>query len=260
MVNALIAGLGVILSSIFGSALALIFSKIPHKVNDMFLGFAAGIMLAAAFLGLLPNAFIISDPANKFALSNIINILIAVSGVFIGGTLISLIDKLVPHIHFHDGKFTEEGGNDKKHHSKVFLLCIAIAIHNIPEGLATGISFSNGLSNGILVAISMMLQKIPEGLIVALPLISLGIKKGKVFSISILIALMMVPGLLLGIFFGTLPVLINGFFNAFTFGAIVYVISDEIIPESHENGFQKSATFSLLVGILSVVVIQLLLG
>lgn len=251
MINGFIAGFAVILSSICGSLLGLIFKKITHKTNDMFLGYAAGIMFAAAFLGILPSAF----PSD-----NIWLIIISILGVIIGAFLISVIDKFLPHIHFHDGHFIESEAKTKNT-SKVLLLCIAIAIHNIPEGLATGISFSNGITNqSLLIGISMIIQKIPEGLIVMLPLLSLNLKKAKAFQISILVALMMVPGLILGVLFGALPAILNGFFNAFTFGAIIFVISKEVIPESHEHGYQKPATFALLTGILSVIILQLLLG
>ena len=84
----------------------------------------------------------------------------------------------------------------------------------------------------------------------------MGMKRGKAFKISLLIAFMMLPGIVAGVLLGTLPQLLTSFFYAFTFGAIVYVVSDEIIPESHEHGHQRSATFSLLTGVLVVVLMQ----
>lgn len=245
-----IAGLFVIFASIIGSLLGLCLKKITHKINDSILGFAAGVMLAAAFIGLLPPAFIDTSP---------IGIVVAISGVIIGAVFISLIDRFVPHMHFDNGEFI--ASEAKSSGSKVMLLVIAIAIHNIPEGLATGIAFSNGMNeNAFLVAISMTIQKIPEGLIVAVPLIALGMKKTKAFGISCIVALMMLPGLLVGIALSTLPAMLTAFFYAFTFGAIIYVISDEIIPESHEHGYQRSATFSLITGVLMVMLVQVLLS
>ena len=102
----------------------------------------------------------------------------------------------------------------------------------------------------------MIIQKIPEGLIVIVPLLGLGMKKSKAFMISALIAFMMLPGIILGVLLGALPVLLTSFFYAVTFGAIVYVVSDEIIPESHEHGNERAATFSLIAGILMVVLMQ----
>lgn len=240
------AGLFVISASIAGSLLGLVFKNISHRLNDMMLGFASGVMLTAAFSGLLPTAF--SAPG-AFSIS------LGVLGVIVGAILISLIDRFVPHIHFDYGEMRES--QKKSHINRVLLLVIAIAIHNIPEGLATGIVFSDGLTdNAMMVAVSMAIQKIPEGLIVAVPLLGMGLKKGKTILISIGIAFMMLPGIIIGVFLGTLPPLMVTFFYAFTFGAIVYVVSDEIIPESHEHGYQKSATFSLISGILIVILIQ----
>ena len=177
MLYGLLAGLSVILSSIAGSALGLVFKKISHKTNDCLLGFAAGVMLSAAFLGLLPSAFLEDNTLT-------LNIL-SVAGVFLGAFFISAIDKFVPHIHLHgDGEIKE----DNPSHSgknKILLLIIAIAIHNIPEGLATGLAFSNGITKeGIVIALSMIIQKIPEGLIVAVPLLMSGMSKKKTFLIS----------------------------------------------------------------------------
>lgn len=243
----IIAGLFVILASITGSLLGLAFKKITHRTNDMILGFASGVMLTAAFLGLLPTAFESIKPLPT---------LTGVLGVFSGAVLISLIDRFVPHIHFDSGHI-HESERKSSGSSRVLLLVIAIAIHNIPEGLATGIVFSEGLTdNAAMVALSMIIQKIPEGLIVAVPLLGMGMKRIKALTISILIAFMMLPGILTGVLLGTLPHLLTSFFYAFTFGAIVYVVSDEIIPESHEHGHQRAATFSLLTGVLVVVLMQ----
>ncbi len=108
----------------------------------------------------------------------------------------------------------------------------------------------------MVVAISMVLQKIPEGLVVAIPLLSMGVSKLKAFGTCVLVALMMLPGVIGGVVFGAMPPLITAFFYAFTFGAIVYVVSDEIIPGSHSHGYQKTATFALIIGILAVVILQ----
>lgn len=246
MVYGLIAGMCVILASVFGSALGLIFKKISHKLNDTILGFAAGVMLAAAFLGLLPTAL----EGGGF-----LKILLAIAGVLIGALFISLIDRFVPHIHFDNGQMKQSETKSTK--NRTLLLIIAIAIHNIPEGLATGIVFGNGITDSaLLVATSMIIQKIPEGLIVIVPLLGLGMSKAKAFRIALIVSAMMIPGVVIGTVLGSLPVLLTAFFYAFTFGAIIYVISDEIIPESHEHGFQRAATFALLVGVLTVAVIE----
>lgn len=243
------AGLLVIAASIVGSVVGIIIKKFTHKANDMLLGYAAGIMLCAAFIGLLPSAFPDAEVSS---------ILLGIAGIAVGAVFISLIDRFAPHSHGEENLL--ENGKKSNDYSKVMLLVIAIAIHNIPEGLATGISFSNGMTeSAVLVAVSMIIQKIPEGLIVAVPLVKAGMSRKKAFGISCIVGLMMLPGLLVGVFLGTLPPALLAFFYAFTFGAIVYVISDEIIPESHKHGFQKPATFSLIAGILTVLLIDMLL-
>ena len=248
MYYGLLAGIFVILSSVLGSVIGLLIKNISHKTNDSLLGFAAGVMMSAAFLGLLPEAFLEDN--------TIFMNVIAIIGVLIGAFFISIIDKFVPHIHIHSDGEIKEDNPDHSGKNKILLLIIAIAIHNIPEGLATGLSFANGITKeGLIIALSMVIQKIPEGLIVTVPLLKSGTDKKKAFLISLVVAFMMLPGTVIGILLGTLPELLLMFFNAFTCGAIIYVVSDEIIPESHEHGFQKNATFALIIGILMVVMI-----
>lgn len=247
MVKSLLAGLIVALASVVGSIIGLIFKKISHKTNDTFLGFAGGVMLAAGFMGLLPDAFVGE---------NWWQIALGVVGVLVGAVFISLIDKFVPHMHFDNEHMKESETKSGK--NRAMLLVIAIAIHNIPEGLATGIVFSGGNANALMVVISMIVQKIPEGLIVVIPLLAMGMKKSKVFGISLVVAGMMLPGVVIGALLGALPQALTSFFYAFTFGAIVYVVSDEIIPESHEHGFERSSTFALLIGIIVVMLLSLI--
>ena len=247
MIYAIIAGCCVILTSVFGSVLGLIFRKITHRINDMFLGFAAGVMMAAAFLGLLPTAF---------SQSEFSAISVAVFGIIAGAVFISLLDRFIPHIHIDGGQMREESSPNPKA-NRTLLLVIAIAIHNIPEGLATGIVFGKGVSgNALMVAASMMIQKIPEGLIVMIPLLRMGMSKTRALLFSFGVALMMLPGVVIGAILGSLPVMLEILFYGFTFGAIIYVVSDEIIPESHEHGYQRYATFALIVGIITVAMMQ----
>lgn len=247
MIYGILAGFGVILASIFGSLLALLFKKISHKTNDMMLGFAAGVMFAAAFLGLLPEAF---------GGGSLNEIVITVVGVIVGAIFMSLVESLIPHAHFDDGQIIEKANH--QHLSRVMLLIFAIALHNIPEGLATGIVFGKGINdNTMTVAISMIIQKIPEGLIVMMPLLALGMTRIRALGYGVLVAMMMLPGVILGVMVGGLPILVSAFFYAFTFGAIIFVISNEIIPETHEHGFEKAATFALIVGVLIVAIIAI---
>ncbi len=257
MLYGILAGGFVICASIFGSILGLIFKNISHRTNDIILGFAAGVMLTAAFVGLLPTAFWGMGAIEGFSSLKILHLLIGMGGVFMGAAFICLIDRFVPHIHFDNGNLKES--QSKSGGNRTMLLVIAIAIHNIPEGLATGIVFSEGLTkNAIVVALSMVIQKIPEGLIVAVPLLAMGLKKSKAFGISVVVAIMMLPGVLVGVILGSLPQILTTLFYGFTFGAILYVVSDEIIPESHEHGYQRAATFALIAGVLVVAIMEYL--
>ncbi len=249
MLYGFIAGLAVMAAGIIGSAVALVFKRVSHRANDCIIGYAAGVMLAAAFVGLLPNVFYGQD---------VIGIIAGISGIAAGAVSITFVDRFVPHMHPNNREMDEN--SDKRGRNTTLLIVIAVAIHNIPEGLATGISFSQGITDSaFLVAVSMAVQKLPEGLIVTFPLLASGMKKGKAFLLSCLVALMMLPGLAAGVLLGALPPLLAAFFYAFTFGAIIYVVSDEIIPESHHNGFERWATFSLIGGILTVLLIEMLI-
>ncbi|MEG0230092.1 MAG: ZIP family metal transporter, partial [Oscillospiraceae bacterium] len=170
----ILAGICVMLASVFGSVIGICIKNITHRINDMILGFAAGVMLTAAFVGLLPYAF---------EQKTFLGIAIGVIGILTGSIFMSMVDKFVPHIHFENDNIRQSEAKSKSM-GKVLLLVIAIAIHNIPEGLATGIAFSNGFTkNALLMAISMIIQKIPEGLIVAVPLLAIVMKKTKSFAI-----------------------------------------------------------------------------
>lgn len=253
LLYALSAGAVVMLSSILGSVIMLFIKKVSHKTCDAFMGFAAGVMLAAAVLGLLPR--MLPD-------ANIFGIAISVTSVLAGCFLISILDRLVPHTHSHAATNTPDEGvhTSGKAYSNGVLLIAAIAIHNVPEGLAVGVSFSDGLTrDALLMTISIAVQKVPEGAIVALPLVMSGMKRTAVFRSSLIVALMVLPGVLLGTAAAQIPVQFMSFSYALTFGAMLYVISDEIIPASHSHGYQKAATFSLVLGFMGVFILDALL-
>lgn len=244
----------IVLLSIGGSTVAgvlagLIFRRIPHRLNDIVLGFAAGVMLAASVLGLIAPAF--ETGAGS--------IFPALFGAFTGAGFISMLDRVVPHLHRIAGLDTEthrsNGGI-----GKTLLFVTAIALHKIPEGLATGVSFGTGSTGDALtVAGSISLQNIPEAIVIVTPLFAVGVAAGRVVCISFAIAATSVASVLTGcalanIFSGAMP-----FMLAAAGGAMLYVISDEMIPETHSHGYEKPATFALISGLLLVVILQRLL-
>lgn len=227
-------------------ALPVLFVKkeIPFKYIDALLGFAAGVMLAATFFSLLL-------PSLKRG-----GILITIIGIISGAIFLSFLDKITPHTHFIKG---EEGPSSRL--KKIWLFIYAITLHNLPEGLAVGVGFgSNDFKTGLIIAIAIGLQNMPEGLAVALPLFGEGYSKGKALGISFLTGIFEPFMAFLGFILVKIFIKILPFALSFAAGAMLYVISDEIIPESHRRGYEKEATFSIIIGFLVMMILDYLLG
>ena len=247
----LLTALGVGGSTVIGSIIGFIFKKISHKFSDIVLSFAAGIMLSAAVLGLiLPSV----EYGGKYAL------VITVAGIFAGALCLNLIDKLVPHLHNLVGADIEKHeGNANL--NKVLLFVIAIAIHNLPEGIAAGVGFgSDNVSEAFLIAGGIALQNIPEGMIIIAPMLSAGITPRKTFICALVTGLVEVVGTLLGYFAVSIASAILPFALAFAGGTMIYVVSDEMIPETHAHGSERGATYALLVGFCIMLISDFLLG
>lgn len=215
--------------------------EIRPQARDIMLGFGAGVMLAAAFFSLLNpslEAGIARFSPESLALA------VVVVGFLFGGLLFYFADRLLPHEHFVAGP----EGADPGELRRIWLFVIAITIHNFPEGLAVGVGLGSGeASNGIALALGIGLQNMPEGLVVAMALISEGYRRGHAFFIALLTGLVEPIGGALGagilmVADPLLPLML-----ALAAGAMVYVISDEIIPESHRKGY-PAVTSSLMIG------------
>ncbi|MDK2945788.1 ZIP family metal transporter [Geotoga petraea] len=238
----LIAGLATSL----GAIPVLFLKKQPsEKQLDMYLAFASGVMLAATMFSLIVPSIDIGGP------------LIMVIGVVLGAVTIELFDVFSPHEHFLKG---HEGPNTALV-KKVWLFVIAITLHNFPEGMAVGVSFGGEMiKNGLVVATAIGIQNIPEGTATAFSFIQAGYSKKRSFFMSTLTGLVEPLGGILG---ASLVVFMKPalpFFLAFAAGAMLYVISDEIIPETHSHGNERIATFSLIVGFLLMTVLDNTLG
>ena len=246
----LITALGVGGATIIGSLLGFVFKKISHKFSDVVLSFAAGVMLAAAVLGLiLPSV----EYGGKWGL------LYAVAGIFAGALCLNLIDKLVPHLHKLVG--AEDEGHNSATLNKVLLFVMAIAIHNLPEGIAAGVGFGSGnTSQALIIAGGIALQNIPEGMVIIGPMLASGVSARKTFVCALLTGLVEVAGTLIGYFAVSVSAAILPFALAFAGGTMLYVISDEMIPETHAHGSQRGATYALLVGFCLMLVSDVLLG
>lgn len=237
---ALVTALGVGGATVVGALIGFIFKKIPHKYNDLILGFAAGVMLAASVIGLI-------IPSIGYAGNN--GVLVAVAGIIFGAMFLNLLDGIVPHLHNMAGVDTERHAQNSQQVSKILLFVIAIAIHNLPEGLAAGVSFGTGnISDAITVAGGIALQNIPEGMVIIAPMLAVGISKKRTFLIALSTGLIEVFGTLIGYFAVTVSRFILPFALAFAGGTMLYVISDEMIPETHSHGYERGATYALIIG------------
>ena len=247
----LLTALGVGGATIFGTVLGFVFKNISHKFSDLVLSFAAGVMLSAAVIGLiLPSV----EYGGKWGL------VMTVAGVFGGALCVNLFDKLVPHLH-------RMGESDQEMHpeateklNKVLLFVMAIAIHNLPEGIAAGVSFGTGnTAEALTVAGGIALQNIPEGMVIIGPMLAAGMPPKRTFLIAAATGVVEIIGTLLGFFAVSISAAILPFALAFAGGTMLYVISDEMIPETH-HGDTQGATYALLVGFCLMLITDVLLG
>lgn len=246
----LLTALGVGGATVIGSIIGFVFKKISHRFSDIVLSFAAGVMLAAAILGLILPSL---EYGGKYGL------IITVVGIFAGALALNLIDKLVPHMHRLMGAEDETHPNTDV--SRVLLFVTAIAIHNLPEGIAAGVGFGSGnAAEALLIAGGIALQNIPEGMVIIGPMLAAGIRPRKTFLCALATGLVEVVGTLLGYFAVSVASAVLPFALAFAGGTMLYVISDEMIPETHAHGSQRGATYALLVGFCVMLISDVLLG
>ncbi|MBQ8884324.1 MAG: ZIP family metal transporter [Oscillospiraceae bacterium] len=246
----LLTSLGVGGATVFGSLMGFAFKKISHRFSDIVLAFAAGVMLAAAILGLILPSI---EYGGKWG------ILITVVGIFAGALGLNFIDRLVPHIHNLMGVDSESHNNEGL--DKILLFVIAIGIHNLPEGIAAGVGFgSENVSQALMIAGGIALQNIPEGMVIIGPMLSAGVSARKTFVCAMITGLVEVVGTLIGYLAVSVASFILPFALAFAGGTMLYVISDEMIPETHSHGCERGATYALLIGFCVMLVTDVLLG
>lgn len=248
----LLTAFGVGGASVIGALLGFIFKRISHKFTDVILSFAAGVMLAAAVIGLILPSL---DYGGEYKL------LVTVAGIFVGAVCINLIDKIVPHLHRLTGVEQEMHPEKQEQLSKVLLFVIAIAIHNLPEGIAAGVGFGTGnTQEAITIAVGIALQNIPEGMVIIAPMLAAGMSHSRTFVIALITGVIEVIGTLMGYFAVSISNAVLPFALAFAGGTMIYVISDEMIPETHSHGNEREATFSLIAGFCLMLVFDVVLG
>lgn len=249
MILGIICSLGTGLLTGVG-ALPIFFKRnISQKLMDCLLGFAAGVMLAA-------TSFSLIVPAIEKGGGGIRGASMTLCGILIGAIFIDLVDRCFPDTNLLLGP-TKNHANLRK----IWLFTLAITIHNFPEGLAVGVGFGDGdIANGLSLAIAIGLQNMPEGLAVALPFLREGFSPLKAFTISLLTGLVEPFGGLFGVGLARIakPMLPLGL--SFAAGAMLFVISHEIIPETHKGESSKQSTHSLVIGFVIMMFLDNVLG
>jgi zinc transporter, ZIP family len=256
--------LGVLASLLAGLATGLgalpilFFKQIPPRLVNTMLGAAAGVMLAATSFSLIvPGIEYGNDLWPGWG------VYVVMGGMLIGAVFLDRIDNWLPHEHFavqREGTTSIGKEGPESHLKRIWLFIIAIAIHNFPEGLAVGVAFGTGdLGGAISLAIGIGLQNMPEGLAVALPLVGLGYSRWRAIGYATLTGLVEPVGGLLGVVSVTVFQQILPLGLAFAAGAMLFVISDEIIPETHSKGKSRIATFGVMIGFVVMMALDNLL-
>lgn len=246
----ILTAIGVGGATMIGALIGFVFRKLSHSFSDIVLSFAAGVMLAAAVLGLIVPSL---EYGGKLGL------IMTVAGIFAGAVCLNLIDRLVPHLHKLAGGEQEDHRSSQL--SKVLLFVSAIAIHNLPEGIAAGVGFGSGdTTQALLIAGGIALQNIPEGMVIIGPMLAAGVKPARTFTLALLTGAVEVVGTFIGYFAVSLSTAVLPFALAFAGGTMLYVISDEMIPETHAHGHERGATYALLIGFCLMLVSDALLG
>lgn len=227
-----------------GALPALFGRSVSRRANDALLGFAAGVMLAASFLLLIIPGF---DAALESFGGPQVAAAVAGAGVMLGVGFIAALNAWIPHEHFAQGR---QGPRDTEL-ARIWLFVLAITIHNLPEGLAVGVGFGGGdVAGGTALAVGIGLQNAPEGLAVALALLACGYTRTYAFLVSSLTGLVEPAAGLLGAYAVSLSQLVLPWALTFAAGAMLYVISHKIIPETHRHGHENAATLGLAVGLV----------
>lgn len=245
-----LTALGVGGSTVFGAVVGFVFRGFARREAGVVTSFAAGVMLAATVIGLLM-------PALEYATAGVgfVGVFIPILGIFVGALFVNLIDMAVPHL---TAIANREDKNEELRRTLLFVM--AIAIHNLPEGIAAGVGFGTGNpEEAFLIAGGIALQNIPEGMVIIAPMLSAGIPPGKTFLYAALTGLVEVVGTFIGYFGVAAAGAVLPFALAFAGGTMLYVINEEMIPSSHEGG-RRSVAYAYLAGFSVILFLDVLLG
>lgn len=237
-----------------GALPILFFRTVSQRAQDTMLGFGAGVMLAATSFSLIIPGI---EAAAAQTGSQVAAAFIVTAGILLGGALLYAANRYVPHEHFIKGR----EGTSLSSLRRIWLFIIAITIHNFPEGLAVGVGFGNGdVQGGISLAVGIGLQNMPEGFVVALALLTEKYSRAEALGIALLTGLVEPVGGLIGAGLVSIAAPVLPWGLGFAAGAMLFVISDEIIPETHRKGFETEATAGLMLGFVVMMILDVTLG
>ncbi|MGR3323092.1 MAG: ZIP family metal transporter [Pseudooceanicola sp.] len=236
-------------------ALPVLFRReIGRAARDTLLGFAAGVMISASYFSLILPGI---DAATEQYGAVLWAALVAAGGIALGALAVAWINETVPHEHFITGR----EGTDSRALARIWLFILAITIHNFPEGLAVGVGFGGGnVANGVTLATGIGLQNAPEGLAVAVALRGQGFGRRRSVLVALATGLVEPVGGLIGVMAVTVSEVLLPWGLTFAAGAMLYIISHEIIPETHRHGHQKRATTGLITGLILMMILDVTLG
>ncbi|MCL7408712.1 ZIP family metal transporter [Marivivens donghaensis] len=253
ILNGTLGGLVAGIATALGAVPVLIGKTLSQRASDTLLGFAAGVMLSASYFSLILPGI---DIATEQYGSTLIASLIAGVGIALGAGFVAWLNSSLPHEHF----ITGQEGADAAAMGRIWLFVIAITIHNFPEGMSIGVAFGDGTTSGISVMTGISLQDMPEGLAVAVALIGRGYSRWKSFLVAALTGMVEPIGALIGASAVSVTHEILPLGLTFSAGAMLYIISHEILPETHRNGHQNRATTGLLFGLILMMILDVTLG
>ena len=273
VMQALYAGLFTWGLTALGSALVFLFNSSNRKALDMSLGFTGGVMIAASFWSLLSPAIAYVEMQNEMGISDSPSWLAPAIGFFLGASFLFVLDKIIPHLHIFAKR--EEAEGVETNWRKTILLVLAIALHNIPEGLAVGVAFGAlanpeilgleghsvfTMGSAIALAIGIGIQNFPEGFAVSMPLRRQGLSKWKLWKWGQLSAIVEPVFAAIGaaIVMQVLPIL--PYALSFAAGAMIFIVVEEVIPESQRGGNTDLATMGLIAGFIVMMVLDVALG
>ncbi len=237
-----------------GAVPLLALRSVSFRLQNTLLGFAAGVMLAASFFSLIIPAL---EEAGNSGAGRSGSALLVGAGILLGAICLRVIDAKVPHEHFIKGR---EGASSHTL-KRIWLFVIAITLHNFPEGLAVGVGFSTGdTAAGWTLALAIGLQNMPEGLAVAIALYGVGYTRVRAVGIALLTGLVEPIGALVGVVALSFTDMLLPWGLAFAGGAMIFVVSHEIIPETHRRGFENEASVGLMIGLVVMLFLDVSLG